>query len=84
MGESAQPLQGMTDLAMPEMGGRALISELRGRRSRLPILVMTGYGDDELLAPGELDVTARIQKPFDLTLLARHVRDALDGVRVED
>ncbi len=68
----------ITDLLMPEMDGRALIQELKARDPSLPIIIMTGYPRDpqalELLTKGEIPW---IQKPLQLTLLARIVHEAL-------
>jgi PAS domain S-box-containing protein len=70
----------VTDLVMPEMGGRELMRELRGENPRLKGLAITGYalteGMEELRGEGLLDV---VQKPFDVDTLARIVRRALDA-----
>jgi two-component system, cell cycle sensor histidine kinase and response regulator CckA len=70
----------ITDLVMPEMGGKILMQRLRDRAPRLKALAMTGYTAKEsvetLQALGFLDV---IRKPFDAATLAQAVRCALDG-----
>ncbi len=70
----------ITDLVMPELGGKALVQALRNRAPYLKALVMTGYTAREsvesLQAAGFLEV---IRKPFDADSLARAVRRALDG-----
>jgi CheY-like chemotaxis protein len=69
----------ITDLVMPEMGGKALLQALRRRVPDLKALAVTGYTAEEsvqtLQAAGFLDV---IRKPFDADRLARAVRRALD------
>lgn len=69
----------ITDLVMPELGGKALLELLRERAPHLPALAMTGHATDETLeslqAAGFLEV---IRKPFDLETLAHAVRRALD------
>jgi two-component system cell cycle sensor histidine kinase/response regulator CckA len=69
----------ITDLVMPEMGGRELVQELRKTRPDLKALAITGYvmREDlhELREEGFLDV---VHKPFDADALARVVRRALD------
>ncbi|MEP6494827.1 MAG: response regulator [bacterium] len=55
----------LTDLRMPEMGGRALAAALRKQRPDLPLLFMSGYDDDalpELEAAGAGEDV--LQKPF--------------------
>ena len=73
----------VTDLAMPEMGGRELAAELHARRPALRILFMSGYTEDaalrrNVLEPGE----AFIAKPFTPEAFARKVREVLDGQAV--
>ncbi|HTE45032.1 MAG TPA: response regulator [Gemmatimonadaceae bacterium] len=55
----------LTDLRMPEMGGRALAAALRAERPHLPLLFMSGYDDNalpELEAAGAGEEV--LQKPF--------------------
>ncbi|HEY0705607.1 MAG TPA: response regulator, partial [Polyangia bacterium] len=73
----------LTDLMMPEMGGRELANRLRtGPRplpDALPILFMSGSAKatDILREMGE-DVSRLIAKPFGPSDLARKVREVLD------
>jgi PAS domain S-box-containing protein len=70
----------ITDIVMPEMGGRTLMQELKKADPHLRILAITGYaltGDLEALKEeGFLNV---VQKPFDMDGLARAARRALDA-----
>jgi signal transduction histidine kinase/ActR/RegA family two-component response regulator len=72
----------LTDLVMPEMGGRELVRELYKEDPQIKALVITGYalGEemDSLHQDGIIDV---IQKPIDLNALAQLVRRALDDDR---
>ncbi|HET92142.1 MAG TPA: PAS domain S-box protein [Chloroflexi bacterium] len=69
----------VTDLVMPEMGGKALVQALRHRVPHLKALAMSGYtaeaSVETLRAAGFLEV---VRKPFDAATLARAVRRALD------
>jgi signal transduction histidine kinase/ActR/RegA family two-component response regulator len=69
----------ITDVMMPEMGGRQLFRELRGMTPGIKVLAITGYGMQEDLATlekdGFLDV---VHKPFDVDALAQAVHQALD------
>jgi len=38
----------LTDLAMPELGGRELAQRLSQTRPGLPVIFMSGYTDDDL------------------------------------
>ena len=69
----------VTDLVMPDMGGRELLRELKRIAPDLKALAVTGYAmrqDMEgLIEDGFLDV---VHKPFDLDALAGAVRRILD------
>jgi signal transduction histidine kinase len=71
-----------TDMVMPSMGGHDLASELSARRPGLKVLFVSGYTDDAVgrgeLQPGD----AFLQKPVDPRMLARKVRQMLDGTMV--
>ena len=70
----------LTDLVMPEMGGKELIRELRKTDPGLKALVTTGYmlaeTLEELKEVGILDV---VQKPFDVNTLAEIIRRVLEA-----
>jgi PAS domain S-box-containing protein len=69
----------VTDLAMPNIGGRELALRLSRIRPRMKVLFMSGYPEHTALSPGaKHDSTAILQKPFSLDALARNVRSALD------
>ena len=68
----------VTDLVMPEMGGRALADALRERSPNLPIVFMSGYSDDEMTRRGFADAQiAFLAKPFSADSLVGAVREAL-------
>jgi PAS domain S-box-containing protein len=70
----------LTDVVMPEGGGRELADQLRAARPDLRVLYMSGYIDDEIVRHGiETSRDAFLQKPFTPTALARKVREVLDG-----
>jgi CheY-like chemotaxis protein len=69
----------ITDLVMPEIGGKELAQELKKEHPAAKVLAITGYalGEDAegLLEAGFLDL---IHKPFDISTLGAVVRRALD------
>jgi signal transduction histidine kinase/ActR/RegA family two-component response regulator len=69
----------ITDVVMPEMNGRALAEQLRGSRSKLKCLYMSGYTADIITHRGLLDAGVNfIQKPFGADDFAAKVREVLD------
>lgn len=70
----------LTDVIMPEMSGRDLADRLVPQHPEMKVLFMSGYTDDVIADHRVLDAgTAFIQKPFAPDVLARKVRDVLDG-----
>jgi len=81
IGRSAEKMDlVLTDVVMPEMGGKELIQELWKETPYLGAVVITGYAlaEDlgELKKDGILDI---LRKPFDMYALAEIVRRALDA-----
>jgi len=69
----------LTDVVMPEMGGKLLSEQIRLSCPNIKILFTSGYTDSAVIRQGILaDNIAFIQKPFSTADLAVSVRDALD------
>ncbi len=69
----------LTDVVMPQMGGKALATRLGGIRSKTKILFTSGYTDKAIVHHSILDSDiAFIQKPFSPTTLVYKVREVLD------
>jgi len=69
----------ITDVVMPEMGGRELAQQLVRYEADLPVLFMSGYTGDDVVHRGLLDPGAPFQqKPFTPAGLATKVRTMLD------
>jgi signal transduction histidine kinase len=72
----------VSDVVMPELGGRVLAERLSVARPDIQILFMSGYTDDEILRRGLLERGHRLlQKPFTGSVLAHEVRSVLDARR---
>jgi CheY-like chemotaxis protein len=70
----------ITDVVMPEMGGRELVERLAAQRPELKFLYLSGYTDDAVLRHGVLHAEmAFLQKPFSMAALASKVREVLDA-----
>jgi DNA-binding response OmpR family regulator len=70
----------LTDVVLPDFGGRALAERVRARHPDVRVLYMSGYTDDAVTRAGvEAERDAFVQKPFSPLVLARRVREVLDG-----
>jgi CheY-like chemotaxis protein len=69
----------ITDVVMPVMGGRDLVTRVSEVHGPMPVLLLSGYPDSSL---GEFAIRNPVQafmmKPFTPAVLARKVRDLLN------
>ncbi len=69
----------LTDVVMPQMGGRELRDRFALMRPRAKTLFVSGYTDNAIAHRGILEPgIAFLQKPFTAAALARKVREVLD------
>ena len=70
----------LTDLVMPNMGGREMADSLRRKQPDLRVLFMSGYSEDRTRDYAELAAGEQfLSKPFALQDLLHKVRQILDG-----
>jgi PAS domain S-box-containing protein len=68
----------LTDLAMPEIGGRELARRLQQNRPELPVVFMSGYTDDDVMRRGLLEQGVPfLEKPLAPEALTRTMRKVL-------
>jgi CheY-like chemotaxis protein len=67
----------VTDLRMPELGGRELVARLRAERPSLPVVYMSGYAEPGPTAGGAHE--AFVEKPFTGDTLLAAVDEVLEA-----
>ena len=71
----------LSDVVMPQMGGRELRDRLRVIRPELKVLFMSGYTSNVILHHGVLEEGVQfIQKPFSMSELARRIKELMTQV----
>jgi CheY-like chemotaxis protein len=70
----------VTDVVMPQMSGRDLWRRVSAMRPEIKCLYMSGYTANAISHHGILDEGIHfLQKPFDVDVLARKIREVLEG-----
>jgi len=70
----------MTDVVMPQMGGKELADCLKSERPNIKVLFTSGYTDNAIIWHGLLNgEVAFLEKPFSPAALVRKVREVLDS-----
>jgi CheY-like chemotaxis protein len=68
----------VTDVAMPNLGGRGMVEELRELSPGMRVLFMSGYPKEEVFPEkGAIGQAPYLQKPFTSETLSMEVRGAL-------
>ncbi len=71
----------ISDWNMPGMSGDQLLAEVRARNPSLPFILITGRGKiDSTFAKNINDVTAYIEKPYDITKLEDTIIEILGPI----
>ena len=70
----------LTDVAMPNLGGRGMVEELRELSPGIHVLFMSGYPKEEVFPDKGSANHPYLQKPFTGETLFSEVRSALDNV----
>jgi signal transduction histidine kinase len=74
----------LTDYAMPGMNGLSLLKNIRKSEQKLPVIMMTAYGDKEIIIDALRNrCDSFIEKPFTLEQLMEETERALSNVPEE-
>lgn len=69
----------ITDLVMPQMGGKELAQQFKAHQSDARVLFISGYTDGAIMHQASIEPgTPFLQKPFSPIDLAKKVREVLD------
>jgi len=71
----------ITDLVMPNISGVALISIFKERTPDLPVIAITGYGEQPESLAREAMADVVLEKPFKLGKLEKIIEDLLDKAK---
>jgi CheY-like chemotaxis protein len=76
-----QPIRlAITDVIMPQMGGKVMADWLKAMHPDIKVLFTSGYTDDAIVHHGVLDPgVAFLPKPYSPATLTRKVRELLDA-----
>jgi two-component system cell cycle sensor histidine kinase/response regulator CckA len=70
----------VTDVVMPQMGGKALAEQVTSVYPNIKVLFVSGYATDAIVHHGRLEAgTNFLSKPFTPAAFARKVREVLDA-----
>jgi signal transduction histidine kinase/CheY-like chemotaxis protein len=70
----------LTDMVMPEMGGKELVQELHKIAPHAKVLAITGYTlVEDVQSMRETGILDVIHKPFEVNILASTIRQTLDS-----
>ncbi|HFC47206.1 MAG TPA: response regulator, partial [Dissulfuribacter thermophilus] len=70
-----------TDVVLPEMNGKELYERIKEEIPGIKVLFTSGYTENIIARHGVLEHgVSFIQKPYELSTLAKVIREVLDGV----
>jgi DNA-binding NtrC family response regulator len=71
----------LLDLTMPRMSGSEVAAQLRAIRPEVPVVIITGHGEDVMAAEAQAGIAEFLQKPFGPDQLRAVLRRHLPGLK---
>jgi two-component system cell cycle sensor histidine kinase/response regulator CckA len=72
------------DVKMPGMSGWAVLEELKRRAPRLPVILTSGYTQEDSTPSGAIAPDAYLPKPYDLAELTATVRQLMPSAEIPE
>ena len=70
----------LSDINMPGMTGLEMLPKVKAQRPRVPVIMITAYGDDATKKRAvELGAAGLLSKPIDFSLLRQEIEQRLDA-----
>ena len=67
----------VTDLVMPNISGVAITAIIKKQNQKMPVIAITGYGEQPEALAREVNADVVMEKPFKLDLLEKHISELL-------
>ena len=67
----------ITDINMPYVSGIGVISALKEKYPNIPVVAITGFGEEPLEAAKEKKADVMLNKPFEMSILIGHIEKLL-------
>ena len=67
----------ITDIVMPHISGIGVISIVKDKYPNIPVIAITGWGENPEMLAAEAQADRVMKKPFDLTKLDVLVKDLI-------
>jgi DNA-binding NtrC family response regulator len=67
----------ITDLVMPNISGVAITAIIKKRNPKIPVIAITGYGEQPEALAREVHADVVMEKPFKLNMLEDHISKLL-------
>ena len=67
----------ITDLVMPNISGVAITAIIKKQNSKMPVIAITGYGEQPEALAREVHADIVMEKPFKLDMLEKHISELL-------